>query len=175
MPSPLCSKRCVSATKHSERGTQNSARFNGQYLSLWEVHLIVLLFFFQGIPIFLSGFLPEDKQVHSEELGTYLSNSFGNETRLDYGTGHETFIFIFFFCLREIGVVTPADLRALIISSFEEYLKTVRKLQLVYMLEPAGSHGVWGLDDYQCLVFLLGAAQVELHFMLHFSCCIQPS
>mmetsp|Transcript_36492 Transcript_36492/g.27058 ORF Transcript_36492/g.27058 Transcript_36492/m.27058 type:complete len:120 (+) Transcript_36492:270-629(+) len=83
-----------------------------------------------------------------EELKAYLLDSFGSYERIDYGTGHELNFIVFLLCLFKMGVYSPADLEATINCVFQRYLVLMRKIQLQYMLEPAGSHGVWGLDDY---------------------------
>ena len=46
-----------------------------------------------------------------------------------------------------------------IISTIYRYLIVVRALQLTYRMEPAGSQGVWSLDDYQFISFIWGSAQ----------------
>lgn len=90
----------------------------------------------------------------------YLCESFGNATRIDYGTGHETNFLAFLCCLDLVGAVNKNDDRALILALFQRYLILVRRLQLDYRMEPAGSHGVHSLDDYQFLCFLYGSIQL---------------
>ena len=74
---------------------------------------------------------------------------------------YENFIDANLVCLYKIGVICDSDLQALILRVFAFYLAVCRNLQQVYWLEPAGSHGVWSLDDYQMLVFYFGAAQLH--------------
>ena len=94
------------------------------------------------------------------ELKTYFLDSFGNQFRLDYGTGHELNFFCMLLILYKSGVYTNKDFPFLIFRILYRYVLFVRKLQVEYMLEPAGARGVWGLDEYQFLPFIFGAAQL---------------
>ena len=112
----------------------------------------------------ISVLVPVEKSEAIVELTPYLGDLFGNPTRIDYGTGHELNFAIFFLLLTKLGAIpdTKEARTAVVTKAFVSYIRLMRKLQTVYMLEPAGSHGVWGLDDYHCLVFLWGSAQLSL-------------
>eukprot|EP00029_Vermamoeba_vermiformis_P009374 TRINITY_DN4652_c0_g1_i1.p1 TRINITY_DN4652_c0_g1~~TRINITY_DN4652_c0_g1_i1.p1 ORF type:complete len:378 (+),score=139.21 TRINITY_DN4652_c0_g1_i1:99-1232(+) len=97
------------------------------------------------------------------EIMGYWCHCFGSAVRLDYGTGHESHFIAVLYCLTRVHVIGQDDYRALVLRVLSEYLALMRQLQTVYWLEPAGSHGVWGLDDYHVLPFLFGASQLSEH------------
>lgn len=93
------------------------------------------------------------------ELEYYLGNSFGSSTRLDYGTGHELSFMAVVAGIDMLGMLNSSFSGKDILFIFNAYYELIKKLILTYTLEPAGSHGVWGLDDHFHLVYILGSSQ----------------
>lgn len=97
------------------------------------------------------------------QISHYLKNSVGNRNRIDYGTGHELNFLLFLFCLNKLTFFGIKDHKHLVLVIYRQYLECMRKIQVLYTIEPAGSRGAWGLDDFQFLVFLFGAAQLSFN------------
>ena len=93
------------------------------------------------------------------ELLEYIVASLGDRKRMDYGTGHELNFLCFLYCAVRVELLPLHG--SLILLLFNSYIRLARRLQATYQLEPAGSKGAWGLDDYQHLPFVFGAAQLQ--------------
>lgn len=112
---------------------------------------------------FLDQILPEKIKGAKEELYRYIAESWGSNVRIDYGTGHEMSFMYFCWSLYRLGFCQYNELEQLVRKVFYRYINLMRKVQIQYNLEPAGSHGVWGIDDYHFLPFLLGASELIGH------------
>ncbi|GKZ23964.1 serine/threonine-protein phosphatase 2A activator 1 [Aspergillus brasiliensis] len=97
------------------------------------------------------------------ELKAYFLGSWGSPQRLDYGTGHELSFLAFLAGLWKLNGFpqsTPGiEERAIVLGVIQPYFELVRTIIKTYTLEPAGSHGVWGLDDHSFIPYILGSAQ----------------
>jgi len=136
---------------------QQSLRYGNPAFRIWFNKLS------ENAETLIREILPSTCKDAAIEITPYLMDSFGNYTRIDYGTGHETNFCAFLYCLAKLGVFAESDRTALVLVIFNSYLNLMRKLQTSYWLEPAGSHGVWGLDDYQFLPFIWGSGQFVDH------------
>ncbi|KAJ3700466.1 hypothetical protein LUZ61_004171 [Rhynchospora tenuis] len=136
----------------------HQARYGNPAYRLWHERLSA------EVPSLLKPVLSTAVLEAAEvELVPYLLDSFGNATRIDYGTGHETNFAAFLYCLACLNLIKEEDYPGVVTRVFITYLDLMRKLQNTYCLEPAGSHGVWGLDDYHFLPFIFGSAQLIDH------------
>ncbi|CUM67174.1 uncharacterized protein PRCAT00004867001 [Priceomyces carsonii] len=97
------------------------------------------------------------------ELAVYFNESWGDRSRIDYGSGHELNFICFLLCLQRLNIFEKKHYSFVVLKVFTKYMQIMRNLQKCYWLEPAGSHGVWGLDDYHFLPFLFGASQLSTH------------
>lgn len=111
----------------------------------------------------LDRFDQQQRQALRDEIKVYLLGSFGSAQRLDYGTGHELSFVAFLGCLWIVRAFddNDDDGGAIVMGVIQPYLELMRKLILTYTLEPAGSHGVWGLDDHSFVPYIFGSAQLS--------------
>jgi len=111
----------------------------------------------------LPGISPDVRSAAMPEIASYFLGSFGSAQRLDYGSGHELSFLTFLGCIWKLGGFTTLDPgeaeRGIVIGVIQPYLQLVRRLIKTYNLEPAGSHGVWGLDDHSFIPYIFGSAQ----------------
>lgn len=135
----------------------------------------------QNVDQLLSTVLPVELHPAIPYLSPYFMTSFGSFLRMDYGSGHETSFAIFLLCLSLLKFFASEqdEERQVVLLLFVRYLRLCWRLQDVYNLEPAGSHGVWGLDDYSFLGYIFGSGQlrgrhpcfglalIQLIFLLH--------
>lgn len=80
----------------------------------------------------LGTLLPPSMQDAKVELIPYILQSFGDPSRIDYGTGHELNFVALMYCLYSLGIFVKDDFSSLVNFVFKEYVKLVRKLQRVY-------------------------------------------
>ncbi|XP_019453879.1 PREDICTED: serine/threonine-protein phosphatase 2A activator [Lupinus angustifolius] len=136
---------------------QQAARYGNIAYRTWHEKLV------ENAESLMMKILHEDVKQAKVEIAAYFTDSFGNASRIDYGTGHETNFVAWLYCLARLEEIVEEDYTAVVSRVFVKYIDLMRKLQLVYCLEPAGSHGVWGLDDYQFLPYIFGASQLIDH------------
>jgi hypothetical protein len=74
----------------------------------------------------------EHQTIHVE-LVPYLVGSFGDSTRIDFGTGHEVAFVAFLYCLCRVGVLLPSDAQDIATVVVAKYMETMRLLQVCDM------------------------------------------
>lgn len=74
--------------------------------------------------------MPEELHRAIAEIVEYLYESFGNPTRIDYGTGHEMAFLMFLCCMFKIGAFKEDDKVAVVTKVFNRYIFVMHQFLL---------------------------------------------
>ncbi|TQD99957.1 hypothetical protein C1H46_014461 [Malus baccata] len=99
--------------------TQQAARYGNVSFRSWHERLS------ETSHSLMLQFLPEHLHPSTIEIVPYFTDSFGNQTRIDYGTGHETNFAAWLYCLARMGVIKEEDYPAVVARVF--FVKKVKK------------------------------------------------
>jgi serine/threonine-protein phosphatase 2A activator len=162
----LCSiEDCINVEVYCNQ----SSRYGNKEFCVWHQKVEKLA---EGL---FDELLSPDLLPAKVELCPYLFSSFGDLVRLDYGTGHELAFCLLLLCCYKLDIFSSHDLSAIGGIIFPKYTSVVQKLLTTYRLEPAGSKGAWGLDDYFFLSFYWGSAQLINQNLFTPSCIIDKN
>ncbi|KAF3959487.1 hypothetical protein CMV_015708 [Castanea mollissima] len=100
-------------------------------------------------------YLPTNLQSTMIEIIPYFTDSFRDSSQIDYDTDHETNFATWLYCLAQLGVIKEEDYHAMVARVFVKYLELMRKLQLVYCLEPAVTSSASSLNPLHLSLFIL--------------------
>ncbi|KAK2956134.1 putative Serine/threonine-protein phosphatase 2A activator [Blattamonas nauphoetae] len=138
----------------NHRPAKEPSRFGFPQYRTWNTWMC------ENSPQFIARILPTVSEELRVDIQPHFEDSFGNQTRIDYGTGHEAAFLCFLTAISLLVPLTDEDYAFIGLRAFPRYLTLVRFFQRSYRMEPAGTHGVWGLDDYQFFPFLWGSSQL---------------
>jgi len=82
---------------------------------------VFFLFATQNTTAIMLEILPEHLHRTAVELAVYFLGAWGNETRIDYGTGHEMSFVAWMCCLELVGAVDEQDRVAMVFKVFNGY------------------------------------------------------
>ncbi|KAI5984718.1 hypothetical protein EDD15DRAFT_2201088 [Pisolithus albus] len=121
------------------------------------------------LALFPLATLPHSPEDATAEVSACFANAWSNCESVDYGSRME----INFLCwllipsscigLERVGILSESDHIVRVIRTFWRYIQAMHILQSTYWLEPAGSCGVWGLDDHHSLPILFGSTRLGGH------------
>ena len=76
------------------------SRFGNKAFRTWHAAMV------EETATFMDDLLPQELKGAAMELSPYITGAFGNEIRIDYGTGHELCFLIFFLCLFKLHLLS---------------------------------------------------------------------
>jgi serine/threonine-protein phosphatase 2A activator len=102
---------------------QQSYRYGNISYRTWHNRLV------ENSENLMLQFLPDNLKSSTVEIVPYFTDSFGNSSRIDYGTGHETNFAAWLYCLARMGIIEEVDYQAVVSRVFVKYIELMRKLQ----------------------------------------------